>query len=180
MNIPKKLCLLLSFIILFSCAEKLDFTQIDDYVYEPIFSSALTYFTVLPFQFFNSSGIQEYEITQVDDFQAFQQDFVSSNVIKIDFNAEYENEFDREVTILFEFLNSNMEIVYLPSPLIVEANNVNPPPYLEEIIIADHPDILNAEFIRIKASIENTGIDMDPNDSSEFDFKSSITFYIKS
>lgn len=180
MNIPKKLCLLLSFIILFSCTEKLDFTQIDDYVYEPIFSSALTYFTVLPFQFFNSSGIQEYEITQVDDFQAFQQDFVSSNVIKIDFNAEYENEFDREVTILFEFLNSNMEIVYLPSPLIVEANNINPPPYLEEIIIADHPDILNAEFIRIKASIENTGIDMDPNDSSEFDFKSSITFYIKS
>lgn len=180
MNLPKKTSLILSFFIVFSCTEKLDFNQIEDYVYEPIFSLALTYFSVLPFQFFNSTGVQEYEIMHVDDFQAFQQDFVRSNVLKVDFNAEYKNEFDRDVTILFEFLNSDLELVYLASPILVEANNLNPPAYLEEIIIADHPDILNASFIRVKAAIQNTGTDMDPNDPSIFEFKSSITLFIKS
>ncbi len=168
------------FFLLTSCSETLDFDQIEDYVYEPIFTSALTFFSVSPFQFFNPSGVQEIEITHIDDFQAFQKDFVKKNVVKVDFNAAYKNEFDRDVTIIFEFLDSNMDLVYLAKPIFVEANNINPPAYLEEIIIADYPDILNANFIRVKAAIEDTGTQMNPNDDSDFEFKSSITLYIKS
>lgn len=180
MKLFKKMSLIFSFFFIFSCYDSLDFEQIDTYVYEPVFTSALTYFSVSSSQFFNSSGVQEFEISHVDDFQAFQQSFVRENVVKIDFNAEYVNEFDREVMITFEFLNSNMETVYIPSPILVEANNVNPPSYLQEIIIAENPSILDASFIRVKAEIEDTGTDLNPTDISEFEFKSSITFYIKS
>ena len=65
MKLPQTISFVLSFFLLTSCYESLDFDQIDDYVYEPIFTSALTYFSVSPFQFFNSMGIQENEITPV-------------------------------------------------------------------------------------------------------------------
>lgn len=176
----KIISFVLGFFLVTSCSDSLDFDQIDNYIYEPTFTSALTFFSVSPFQFFNPSGVQENEIIHIDDFQAFQRDFVRDNVIKVDFNAEYKNEFDRDITIIFEFLNNNMDLVYLAQPIFVEANDVSPPAYLEEIIIADYPDILNASFIRVKAAIEDTGTQMNPNDTSEFEFKSSITLFIKS
>lgn len=179
MKLPQTISFVLSFFLLTSCYESLDFDQIDDYVYEPIFTSALTYFSVSPFQFFNSMGIQENEITHIDDFQAFQRDFVRNSVVKVDFNVQVKNEFDRNVSITFEFLNNNMEAVYSTIEIFVDRNNLTHT-FLEEIVIADHPEILNASFVRAKATVEDTGTPMDPNDTSEFEFKSSITLYIKS
>lgn len=179
MKFPQIISLTISLFFLTSCSESLDFDQVDDYVYEPIFTSALTFFTVAPFQFFNSSGILEDEITHTDNFQAFQRDFVRENVIKIDFNTEIKNEFSTDVTLTFEFLNNNMDLVYPAVVISVEENNLNHT-FLEEIVIEDHPNILNANFIRVKAKLDDISVPLDPNDTSEFEFKSSITLYIKS
>lgn len=180
MKLFKKLSFIVSFLVVFSCSDSLDFNQIEDYVYEPIYTSALTFFSVSPIKFFNPAGIQENEITHIDDFSAFQRDFVKNSVVKIDFNAETKNEFDRDVTIIFDFLNETNDLVYSASPIFIEANTTTPSLYLEEIIIADNPDILTASFVRVKASLEDTGTSMNPNDTSKFEFKSSITLYIKS
>ena len=52
--------------------------------------------------------------------------------------------------------------------------------YLEEIIIEDNPLILNTKKVKITAELENTGIQLNLNDPSEFEFKSSVTMYIES
>lgn len=177
----QKISLILSLFILNSCYESLDFNQIDDYVSKPVFTSALTFFKVIPAKFFDSSGtIQQNSITDVSDFEIFQNSFIRDNVVKIVFNAETKNEFDRDVTIQVDLLNENNTSVYSFTPIFVESNNINPPLFTEEIVIASNLNILNTTQVRIRAKLENTGTQMNPNDTSEFEFKSSVTFYIES
>ena len=177
----KKISFLLSFFVIISCYDSLDFDQIDDYVYKPVFTAALTYFKVTPAQFFDSSGtIQENSISDVSDFRGFKNNSIRNNVFKIVFNAEFKNEFDRDVTIQVDFLNENNIALYSFSPIFVESNNVNPPAFIEEVVIASNPNILNTTQVRIRADLENTGTQMNLNDTSEFEFKSSVTFYIES
>lgn len=179
MPLPKKkISLVLSLFLLTSCYESLDFDQINDYVFKPVFTTALTYFKVVPAQFFDSSGtIQQTSVSEVSDFQIFNNNFFSENIVKIVFNSEMKNEFDRDVTILFELLNGSNNTVYSFTPIFVESNSINPPPFIEEIIIASNPNIANATQVRITAKLENTGVQMDLNDTSEFEFKSAITYY---
>ena len=96
------------------------------------------------------------------------------------FNAEFKNEFDRDVTIQVDFLNRNNIIIYSFSPIFVESFDVNPAPYEEEIIIANNLQVLNATQVKITASLENTTTQLNPTDTSEFDFKSSVTLFIES
>ena len=90
-----------------SCYEKLDFDQLDNYVYEPIFTSSLTSFTLVPGQFFNSQGVQENSIVDETRFEIFEANIVKDNVVQLDFYAEIKNEFDRDVTINIDFLDDN-------------------------------------------------------------------------
>ena len=175
----KKISFLLSFFLLFSCAESLDTSQLDDFVSEPIITSALTFFTAVPGQFFDATGVQQNTITDISEFKGFEKGFVRDNVVKLDFNAEIKNEFDRDVTIQVEFLNVNNFITYSFTPIVVSDNDLDFK-YLEEIIIASNPNILTTTQVRISAEIENTGTQMNPSDTSEFEFKSAITFYIES
>lgn len=180
MKFPGKISILFCFLIFSSCSESLDFNQLDDYVSKPIFTSALTYFKVVPAKFFDSTGtIQRSSITEITNFDVFQKQFVKDNLVKFDFNVQIRNEFDRDVTINVQFLNANNVAVYSFVPIYVESKNSNFT-YLEEIEIASNPSILNTQKIKITAELENTGIQMDVNDPSEFEFKSSVTFYIES
>ena len=77
---------IISFILLFSilsCAETLDFSQIEDYRATPEYTFSLTYFKITPIQFFNQSGIQESERTDITDFRVFDNDFLRNNLVKI-------------------------------------------------------------------------------------------------
>ncbi|PQJ79216.1 hypothetical protein BTO18_08545 [Polaribacter porphyrae] len=162
-----------------SCSDKLDFNQINNYIHKPVLTSALTYFKVVPFQFFDSNGVQQFEIRDVTRFEGFENTYIRENVVKINFNAEIKNEFNRDVTIQAEFLSENDGLLYSFTPIQVQENDLNFT-YLEEIDVTTNQSVLNTAKVRIIASIENTGTPMNPNDTSEFEFKSSITFFIES
>jgi hypothetical protein len=176
----KKISFLLSFLLIISCTEELDFDQVEDFVFEPVLTASLTYFTVQPFQFFDEFGNQKFTIEEVAGFQAFSNDFFTDSVIKIIFNAEFKNQFDRDVQIQVDFLDENNNVVYSFKPILVERKDVNPDPYKEEIIISEYPDILSTTQARVTASLEDTGVQMNSTDPSEFQFKSSITLFVQS
>ncbi|AOW18743.1 hypothetical protein LPB03_15340 [Polaribacter vadi] len=181
LKFPKNIALIFSLFILISCAESLDFKQIEAYTLKPVFTTALVSFKAKPIQFFDSSGtIQKNSVSDVFEFKGFDENYLRNNVVKLIFNAEFKNEFDRDVTIQVDFLNRNNIIIYSFSPIFVESFDVNPAPYEEEIIIADNLQVLNATQVKITASLENTTTQLNPTDTSEFDFKSSVTLFIES
>ena len=181
MKFPKNIALIFSLFILISCAESLDFKQIEAYTLKPVFTTALVSFNAKPIQFFDSSGtIQKNSVSDVFEFKVFDENYLRNNVVKLIFNAEFKNEFDRDVTIQVDFLNRSNIIIYSFSPIFVESFDVNPAPFEEEIIIANNLQVLNATQVKITASLENTTTQLNPTDTSEFDFKSSVTLFIES
>lgn len=181
MKFPKNIVLILSLLIVVSCSETLDFKQIEAYKLKPVLTAALVSFNAKPIQFFDANGtIQKNNISDIFEFKGFDENYIRNNVVKLVFNAEFKNEFDRDVTIQVDFLNSSNIIIYSFSPIFVESFDVNPPPYEEEIIIAKNLSVLNATQVKITASLENTTTQLNPNDPSEFDFKSSVTFFMES
>lgn len=180
MNPLKKISVILSFILITCCADSLDFNQIEDYKIKPVLTAALTFFSVQPFQFFNENGVQQNSREDVTEFKLFENEFISDNVVKMVFNAEFKNEFDRDVTIEISFLNENNREVYTFTKIAVESLDINPPAYEEEIDIILQPEILTASKVKIRASLEDIGVQMNPNEKTEFEFKSSITLFVES
>ena len=178
MKIFFKLLFLSLVLSISSCSEELDFSQTDDIVLEPVLTSDLTFFTLTPAQFVDINGVILTEISDEFRFEAFQSSFVRDNVIQIDLNTEIRNELDRDVTIELEFLDSNSNIVYAMRPMMIDDGDLNYT-YFEDIDIVANPQILTATRIRFTASLENTGTPLNPNDTSEFELKSALTFYIQ-
>lgn len=178
MKFPFKSTILACFLVFTSCYESLDFNQIDEYVSKPEITSALSYFSVKPYHFFDANGVQRYNITDITSFYGLQNTYIHDNLVKINVNAEIRNELDREVTLQVDFLDSSNTVVYSFTPIIVEKDNLNYT-YLEEINIASQPFILNTSKIRISATIENTGELLNINDNSQFVFKSAVTLFIE-
>lgn len=162
-----------------SCAEKLDFNQIDNFVLKPVYSASLTNLTLLPWQFFNTLGVQQSSIEDVSNFEVFQDPFIRNNVVKVDFYAAIKNDFDRAVTINIDFLDDNNNLVYRFNPIQVSSKDLNFT-YLEEIDLTVNPSVRNTLKVRIEAELENTGTSMNPNSLEEFQLKSSVTVYIES
>ena len=179
MNSPKKASVILAFLLVTSCAENLDFSQIEDYLVQPVLTSSLTFFSVQPFQFFDTNGVQQNSRQDITEFDLFQDSTIAENVVKMVFNASFKNEFDRGAHITIDLLNESNTIVYAFKPIFVESKDLNPPAYKEEIVLASNPDIFTATKVRIIASLENTGSPMNPLDTSEFEFKSSVTLFLK-
>jgi hypothetical protein len=162
-----------------SCYEELDFDQINDYVYKPVITSSLTFFSVVPGQFFNTVGVQETSITSESDFRVFEDSFVKNDIVKIDFNTLIKNEFDRDVTIDVSFLDDNNTLLYQFASIVIPAGDLENT-FTEEVFISTNPAIVNTTNVRIRAELEDTGTSMNPNDTSEFELKSSVTLYIES
>lgn len=175
----KKTISFLCILLLFSCTEKLDFNQLDDYELTPVFTSSLAYFTILPIQFYDSTGtIEQTEVTDLSDFRVFENSFLKNNLIKLDFNVEVKNEFDREFTISVEFLDDNENITYQFQAINISANNLDYK-YLEEIDVLVNANIKNTTKVKIKAEIESSTTPLNINDTSEFEFKSAVTLHLK-
>jgi len=162
-----------------SCYEELDFDQINDYVYKPVVTSSLTFFSVVPGQFFNNLGVQETSVTSVSDFRVFEDSFVKEDIVRIDFSTLIKNEFDREVTIDVSFLDDNNAVLYQFASIVIPAGDLENT-YTEEVFVNANPAIVNTTKVRIRAELEDTGTSMNPNDTSEFELKSSVTLYIES
>ena len=171
---------IISFILLFSilsCAETLDFSQIEDYRATPEYTFSLTYFKITPIQFFNQSGIQESERTDITDFRVFDNDFLRNNLVKIDFNVEVSNQINKGFTMEVAFLNENQGVTHKFQDIVVNSNTKNFK-FLETIDVTTKPNVKNSTKIKIVVKMNNSNPPLSASDTSEFEFKSSAKIYI--
>lgn len=174
-----RISIICCFLVFNSCYEELDFDQINEYIYQPVITSSLTFFSVVPGQFFNAAGVQETSITSESDFRVFEDSFVKNDIVKIDFNTLIKNEFDRGFTINVSFLDDNNTLLYQFTSIVIPAGDLENT-FTEEVFISTNPAIVNITKVRIRAELEDTGTNMNPNDTNEFELKSSVILYIES
>ena len=180
MILLKRKSFFLWLLIIFSCTENLDFNQVRAYVATPIYTSSLTYFTVLPAHFVDPTGtIVAQEISDVSDFKIFENIYIRNNVVKIDFDIEIKNEFDRGFTVKIDLLNSNNSSVYRFENLNISSRDLSFR-HKEEIEIVANLAIKSTTKVRITIEIEQNTTPLSPKDLSEFEFKSSASVYIES
>jgi len=179
-SIFKKLILGLLLISFFSCSEELNFEQADDLEISPIYTSSLVYFTVLPNNFFDDTGVlTNNSITDSTVFRAFENSFFRNNIFLLDLNVECKNEFSRAISIDLEFLDANNNQTYPTIELDIAAGDLDFE-HLETILIANNPAFVNTLQVRITTEIEATGAPINSSDTTEFELKSAVTAYINS
>ena len=176
MSSKKILPLLFLYFTTVSCVDDLDFDQINDYSVTPEFTTALTFFKILTFQFFNSAGIQESERTDITDLRIFDNSYVKDKLIKLDFNIDIKNEFDKVFIIQIEFLNQNNSLTYRFKEIIISANDLDFN-FLEEIDVNSNQNVKNTSKVRINVKLANPLLPIDPNDTTELELKSSLKLY---
>ena len=175
---PKKIvALLFCFFSIVSCVDNLDFSQIEDYSATPEYTSSLTHFTILPIQFINQAGTQLTERTDVTEFRVFENVYLRNNLIKVDFNVEVKNEFDRSFTLQIDFLDSNNSATHSFKEIKVNANNLDYK-FTETVEVSSNTNIKNTTKVKITVKMDNGTTPLDPNDKSEFKFKSAVKLYI--
>lgn len=163
-----------------SCAETLDFSQIEDYTTTPVFKSSLFYFTMTSNNFIDPTTGNEITDLLADrsDFRIFENSFLKDNTTKIEFDLEVKNELDRSFIVNIDFLDDNDTVVYSFSPLTIDANDLDFR-YLETIEIDTNQNILNATKTIVKVDILSSSNALNPTDTRELEFKSSGTLYLK-
>ena len=175
----KKISILICVFLCTSCYESLDFKQLNNFVVKPVFTIALNYFSIVSSSFINSNGIQQTSISDITDIRGLQDFNIANDIVKMEFNSEIKNEFDRKVTITVDLLDETSRLTYSFTAIVVEPQDLKFI-YLEAIDIASYPDILNTSKVKVTAEIENTDSSLNPEDTSEIEFKSSITLFIES
>lgn len=176
MSPKKNILIFFFFLALTSCVDDLDFNQFEDYSVTPEITTALTSFKILPIQFYNSAGIQESERTDITDFRIFDNSFVNDNLVKLEFNIEVKNEFDRDFTILIDFLNVNNSITHRFQEIKINANNLDFK-FLEEIDVNTNLNVKNTSKVRVTVKMDDALTPLDPNGTTEFELKSSLKLY---
>jgi hypothetical protein len=176
MSLKKLIPILFCFLAITSCVDNLDFSQIEDYSITPEYTVSLTYFTVLPFQFFNQFGIQESQKSDITEFRVFENSYTRKNLIKVDFSVEIKNEFDRDFTVQITFLDDNNNLTHRFNEIKVDANNLSYK-FDETVEVRTNPNVKNTTKVRVDI-IDNSSEPIDHSDITEFEFKSSAKIYI--
>ena len=179
MNSLKKVIYVFTTLFLLSCSQDLDFNQVDDYYTTPIFTSSVTYFAVSPNKFVDPTGtFQVTEIEDISDFRLFDNGYIKSNLVRLDFNVEVNNEIDRDFTIEFELLGDNNNLIYKLQDLKVEGSKLNILP-VEIIDINLNKNVRNTTKVKILIKLDDTSIPLDINDNGVFELNSSATLYLE-
>ena len=169
---------LLTFLFL-SCSQTLDFDQIDNYTTDPVFSAAITFFEIDAASFITVAGAPAVtEITEESEFKLFGNDFIKDNLVKLDFNFEIRNEFDRDFTIEISLLDENNALIYKLQDLNITANNLNFI-QLEEIDIASNSNVRNFTKVVLKISLDDTTTPINAGNNGSLSFKSGATVYLE-
>lgn len=174
----KKQCIILCTILFFSCSQSLDFDQVQDYSTKPTFSTALTFFTLSSNNFTADAGSPPItEISEESDFKLFGNTFIKQNLVKLDFDFEIRNEFDRDLTIEISLLNDNDNLVYKFEDLKVTANNLDFKQQ-EVIDITTSQNVKNFTKVEINLSLDDKTRPIDASDIGLLEFKSAATVYL--
>jgi hypothetical protein len=177
MNLKKISALFYCLFAVMSCVDDLDFTQLENYKATPIYLIAAVHFTVFPFQFFEQSGNQMNEIREITDFNLFENDYIKNKIVKLEFNAEVLNEYDNDFILEVQLLNANYLPIFKFEKMSVSANDLAYQFKQTETLISN-PSLINMRGLSITIKTNNPSLVLNPNDSTELQFKSFIKVYL--
>ena len=166
-------------LIISSCVKDVNVYQTSGFTITPIYNAAFTFFTATPASFFDSTGtIQQNSISDLGTFDFFQNQFVQESIVQIDFVVEASNQFDRDISVAIEFRNGSGSPLYTIPTLVIPANQTDYS-FTEVIDLRINTQVLNTTQVAVTASVQDTGVALNPLDTSEFNFQSAVVFYIE-
>jgi hypothetical protein len=177
MNFKKINALFCCLLVVISCVDDLDLSPLDNFKATPTYSVAAVHFTVLPFQFFEQSGNQMNEIREITDFNLFENDYIKNKTVKLEFNAEVLNEYDNDFILEVQLLNANYLPIFKFEKISVSANDLAYQFKQTETLISN-PSLINMRGLSITIKTNNPSLVLNPNDSTELQFKSFIKVYL--
>lgn len=178
----KRIPIFFTFIFLFSsCIKHLDFEQIEDLTAEPVFKTSLVYFTLNQITFFDRINSLEIvaPISRSSKFFSLNSTYVRENLIKLELEFEINNEFDRDFTVNFQFLDDNDTITHSFQPFNITANTKFS--HKEMLLVSENQLFLSSTKIRVlvQLSPSSNGSSIDPAIEKKLVFKTAGTFFLK-
>ena len=171
----------ISFIVLLcSCSERLDFSQIEDFSLAPVVESSLVFFTLNQLSFFDDAHTLEEQpvVNDVTNFSFLQNEWVQENLVKVDFDIHVNNQFDRDFDVVFIFFDANNVQTYAIQPMRI-AKNEQDFNHQERINILENEQFLRATKVQVMIQLlpSSDGTSLDPLVAQTIAFKSAGTFY---
>lgn len=172
---------LFGLLILFtSCVKDIDFDQASNLELTPAFSMALAKFEFKQTSLLDdiTNTEKEYQSDRVT-FTAFENiDQEQKNYLeRVTILFDIQNPFDRSFELNFNFFDSAGTLVYSFDTIRLNANSTYTTPI--DIVIANHPNILNATQAEVSLRLLPGGSAINPNDPKMFIFKTSGDFYLR-
>ncbi len=172
----------LSFIMLLtSCSERLDFSQIEDFAWTPVVESSLVFFTLNQRSFFDDVHTLEEQsvVNDVINFSFLQNEWVQERLVKVDFEIQVNNQFDRDFEAILVFLDANNVQTYTIPPLFIPKNDEDFS-HTERIDIHENEQFLRATKVQVIIQLlpSTDGTSLDPLVAQTIQFKSAGTFYL--
>jgi hypothetical protein len=169
----------LSLFLFFSCSEPLDFDQIEAYTMKPAISVSLALFKIGAANYNGSLGAPIVtEITEIVDFKLFENSFIKENIVKLDFEFEIVNEFNRDRTVEILLLDANDRLIYKFKDLKITANNLD---FMQKevIHIATNQNVKNFTRVSFTIILDDKTTPVVASDFGGFEFKSALNIYLE-
>ena len=163
----------------FGCSESLDFDQANTYLAKPVFNTSLAYFTIDSSNFITIAGAPIItEITETADFKLFEERFIQENLVRLDFEFEIKNEFNRDFTIEISLLDAEDNLIFKLDDLNVSANNLN----FKQTIVIDinaNPEVKNFTRVQTTISLDDRTTPILASDAGKIVVKSGAIAYLE-
>lgn len=170
--------LLFLFLLLSSCLNNLDFDNID-IDHNPVLNGPFLSFTLNQTDFFDSvNNVENLTITTVvGEFDILQSDDVSNNLVRAEFDMIISNQFNRNLTVIIDFLDEFDNFTHRAAPFTVVAGNTN---FFTEIDISvvDNPAFLRTRRVSVEIRMTASSTMLDPTIPREISFKSSGKYFL--
>lgn len=170
--------ILFSSVLFLSCSSDLDFDQTKNLKLEPVFVANLAYFNVPATQFANDGGGQV--VFDVQEFDAFKDNFFRDNLKKAELDFEIENTIIRAFTVDLVLLDANNQILETDSyPIPAYSGTTNIIKYPTEVFENQRLDLLKrtvkiAFYVRMAP-----GPVLDQNSTGSLKLRSGGTVYME-
>lgn len=162
-----------------SCASELDFNQVEETELTQVLTVSSFYYNVNQRGFLNDTGtVENLSVSNESKFDIFSVNYIDKNIIKLEYDLKYENTFNRDFNIIFDFLDVNDTPVQSRT-IIAAKNNIS-----KERFIFQGADLeaLKATFkIRVTMNLASSSTLLDINDEVKLSLKSAViaTFKIE-
>lgn len=162
----------LSFFILLtlsSCIKDVDYDQLDNIDLEPTMKVALVYANLTGSDFQTTS----YQ-SDITEFDVFDNDYAQDDVVKLDLLFGFENNFNKDFDISFEFLDKDLNLVTTLNFLSKMGTTLDKTVVFEDTNLKQ---LLQARAIRV--SIQMVSSSAITSSEMSFKFKSATNVYFK-